>query len=173
MKRIIIPILIFLGIGVKAQVGIEKVKLKSKGSIMEFNDMREPNGKAKGIILPILTDTRKVKQGAIWFDAKSKKVMYKSASEEVALTNSADKEIVAPTSSSSASEGVIISDGSLNKFTDDPAILKLDSKKAALLLPYVQDVTKDISNPEPGTMVYDAKSKSLAIFNGSHWYFWN
>ena len=155
-----------------AQVGIEKTTLRSEGSILEFNDVVEPNGESKGIILPILQDASTAKQGALWVDATTKKVMYKSQEEAVALTDASTQEFSSSTNEEEG-QGAIISDGSLPSFTDDPAVLKLDSNQKALLLPHVEDVTLDISNPEPGTIAYDVKSGSLAIFNGTHWYFWN
>ncbi|MBV7439851.1 hypothetical protein KRX57_00285 [Weeksellaceae bacterium TAE3-ERU29] len=172
MKKVIILSVLFLCGLTRAQVGIDKSTLRSSSSIMEFNDVKEANGEAKGIILPILQDSGYAKEGALWLDANTKKVMYKSESGEVELTKASTQEIYLPTLEE-VGEGVIISDGSLSDFTNDPAVLKLDSNQKALLLPHVNDVTKDISNPEPGTIVYDVKSKSLAIFNGEHWYFWN
>ncbi|MRJ09967.1 hypothetical protein EDL98_02570 [Ornithobacterium rhinotracheale] len=173
MKKITIISIFLFSVISNAQIVIEKENLRSEGSILEFNDMKEPNGSAKGIILPILKDSSRAMQGALWVDAKTKKVMYKSKDKSVELTEQANVLIPIPEGDNIPEAGVIVADDSMPEFSKDPAIFKLDSKKAALLLPYVQDVTKDISNPEPGTIAYDAKSKSLAIFNGNYWYFWN
>ncbi|MGV4529162.1 hypothetical protein [Ornithobacterium rhinotracheale] len=173
MKKIITISTLLFSVILNAQIGIEKEKLRSEGSILEFNDMKEPNGSAKGIILPILNDDSRAMEGALWVDAKTKKVMYKSKNKSVELTGRADVLISISGSDNNPNAGVIVADDSMPEFSKDPAIFKLDSKKAALVLPYVKDVTQDISNPEPGTIAYDGKSKSLAIFNGSHWYFWN
>lgn len=169
MKKLITLVTLSFYLAANAQVAVEKQTFRSNGSILEFNDIKEPNGVAKGIILPVLQKTSNIKQGALWVDAITKKVMYKSAQEKIALTEAATKDFTLPQNTDEAESGVIISDGSLS--TDDVAILKLDSNKKALLLPHIGDVTKDISNPEPGTIAYDVKSKSLAIFNGENWYF--
>lgn len=173
MKKIIILYIIFLCGLTQAQIGIEKTNFRSPNSIIEFNDMEENGGVAKGIILPILKDASSAKEGALWVESKTMRVLYKSKKfGEVALTDSYMNSLPKP-SYNEIGKGVIISDSSSPNFTDDPAVLKLESNNKALLLPHVNDVTTDISNPEPGTIAYDVKSKSLAIFNGDKWFFWN
>ncbi|MCW0499361.1 hypothetical protein OKE63_09305 [Riemerella anatipestifer] len=159
-----------------AQVAIDKSTLRSTSSILEFNDMKETNGSARGIILPMLSDNSLVQQGALWFDLQSQKVMYKSATENVPLTTATPNLAIvsdhtAPENSVTA--GVVITRSPEKPYSSDLAVLKLDSRSTALLLPYVNDVTTDLASPEAGTIAYDGRSKSLAIFNGEHWYFWN
>ncbi|MCK0203139.1 hypothetical protein MWN41_08965 [Ornithobacterium rhinotracheale] len=169
-KRNIIITLLFLGIGLNAQVAIEKTTFKSEGSILEFNDQRDSGGVAKGIILPVVAepDAQSVAGTIVYND---KKVKYKSNDSWVDMTDSNSGEVVIPTEEEKG-EGAIISDSApLN--TSVPAVLKLESDNKALLLPQVNDVTVDINNPEAGTIAYDKKSKSLAIFNGEYWFFWN
>ncbi|MFX1794895.1 hypothetical protein JZ929_09150 [Riemerella anatipestifer] len=159
-----------------AQVAIDKSTLRSTSSILEFNDMKETNGSAKGIILPTLSDHSLAQQGALWFDLQNQKVMYKSATANVPLTTAAPNPAVVSNytgTENTGMEGVVIRRTTENSSSDDPAVLKLDSKSTALLLPYINDVTTDLASPEAGTIAYDGKSKSLAIFNGEHWYFWN
>ncbi|MDY3547719.1 hypothetical protein PG291_03785 [Riemerella anatipestifer] len=176
MKRFTIIVSIILSHLAIAQVAIDKITLRSKSSILEFNDMQENNGSAKGIILPMLSDNSLVQQGALWFDLQNQKVMYKSATENVALTTSVPTSAFVSShtgTENSGTAGVIITRTPEQPYSKDPAVLKLDSKSTALLLPYINDVTTDLASPEAGTIAYDGKSKSLAIFNGEHWYFWN
>ncbi|MBV7439890.1 hypothetical protein KRX57_00480 [Weeksellaceae bacterium TAE3-ERU29] len=171
-KTIIISVLLLCNLIVKAQIAIEKETFRSNSSIMEFNDIVEPNGEAKGIILPILLDSSIAKEGALWVDSSTKKVMYQSGNGKVEMTEASIKEYSLP-ANGEIGDGITISDDSLLSSTDDSAVLKLESSEKALLLPHVNDVTKDISNPEPGTIAYDVSSKSLAVFNGDYWFFWN
>ncbi|MEJ8587955.1 hypothetical protein JSO57_09725 [Riemerella anatipestifer] len=176
VRRFTIIVSILLSHWCIAQVAIDKSTLRSRSSILEFNDMQETNGSAKGIILPMLSDNSLVQQGALWFDLQNQKVMYKSATENVALTTSIPNTTVVSAytgAENSGITGVVITRTPDKPYSSDPAVLKLDSKSTALLLPYINDVTTDFVSPEAGTIAYDGKSKSLAIFNGEHWYFWN
>ena len=171
MKKINILIAIFICVISNAQVAIDKETFRSTGSILEFKDVVE-GGDPMGIILPILSESDNVEEGALFVDGQTKKVVCKSKSKKIELTSPADINYTFP-SNQSEGGGIVIYDDSVTEPVENTAILKLESKKAALLLPHVQDVTKDIVNPEPGTIAYDRKSKSLAIFNGEYWFFWN
>lgn len=175
MKKITFLSCTILGHLALAQVAIDKNTFRSKSSILEFNDMKEESGSPRGIILPMLSDSSLAQQGALWFDLKSQKILYRSDSGDTELTPLPPSQ---PQKSSTVEEhrliaGTVLTLQSELPYSSDPAVLKLDSKKSALLLPFVHDATSDISDPEAGTMVYDGKSKSLALFNGEHWYFWN
>lgn len=50
-------------------------------------------------------------------------------------------------------------------------VLVLESTTKVMVLPTV-NTTDDIVNPSPGMMVYLAKDKMLAIYNGANWSFW-
>ena len=173
MKKINILAAIFICAISNAQVAIGKETFRSTGSILEFKDVVE-NGESMGIILPILSDSGNIEEGALFVDGQTKKVMYKSKNEKIDLTSSASIDYTLPKSDNQPEKGgVVIYDDSVAEPAENTAILKLESKKAALLLPHVRNVTTDIVNPEPGTIAYDQQSKSLAVFNGEYWFFWN
>lgn len=153
---------------------IEKTTSRSpESSLLEFYDKTDGNDKAKGIILPIVdTPTPITEQGTLLFDAQDDKVKLRKSSGWEDLTDKSTQDYSSPGLDDSG-EGAVIADGSIPSYTSAPAVLKLDSTKRAMILPHVQDVTEDIHNPEPGTIAYDMKSKSLAIFNGDYWFFWN
>lgn len=174
MKRIniIIGILLLMGAYVQAQVAIEKTELSSVGSLLEFND-QQTGGVPKGIILPIVdSPDPSTEQGTLLLDATDNTVKYKSDNEWVNLTNASSTSYSSPDLNDEG-EGAVISDGTVGLDDGGPAVLKLNSNKRAMVLPRVSDVTTQINNPEPGTIAYDMKSKSLAIFNGEYWFFWN
>lgn len=51
-------------------------------------------------------------------------------------------------------------------------VLSLNASDKAMVLPNVADATQ-LPSPQAGTIVYDRKSQSLAIYNGQVWNFWN
>lgn len=172
-KYIIISSLLVAGLST-AQVAIEKTALRSpEGSILEFNDVVETTGVAKGIILPIVeTIDSNTEQGTIYLDATNDKVVYQSETATVEMTPAAEVDLTSP-ALSDVSKGAVIRDGSIDLNTDTaPAVLKLSSDNKALLLPHVSN-TDTVVSPEPGTLVYEEDSHSLAIFNGTNWSFWN
>ena len=53
-----------------------------------------------------------------------------------------------------------------------PGILVLSDTNKAMILPKVDSPHLNIINPASGMIVYDTKTKQLAIFNGNVWSFW-
>ncbi|WP_260393532.1 hypothetical protein [Riemerella anatipestifer] len=134
MRRFTIIVSILLSHWSIAQVAIDKSTLRSKSSILEFNDMQENNGSARGIILPMLSDNSLAEQGALWFDLQNQKVMYKSATENIALTTSIPNTTVVSSytgAENSGTTGVIITRTPEQPYSSDVAVLKLDSKSTA------------------------------------------
>ncbi|MGQ1944398.1 hypothetical protein [Ornithobacterium rhinotracheale] len=171
MKRLFILFVIILTTKANSQVAIGKETFRSKGSILEFFDAEE-GGPSKGIILPTLSSEKNAREGAMWLDFNRKRVFYKTRKKEIALTD-ATNSVLTEEKNDDAGQGILITDSSIKTITGYKASLKLESKKAALLFPHVFDVTTDIPNPVAGIIAYDKKTKSLAIFNGEKWYFWN
>jgi len=52
-------------------------------------------------------------------------------------------------------------------------VLELRANDKALVLPKVENPHLNVKSPVPGMMVYDSNSKSLAIFDGLKWNYWN
>ena len=174
MKKIniIIAVLVLIGTYTQAQVAIEKTTLSSASSLLEFNDP-ESGGVPKGIILPIVDNKNDAAEpGTLLLDATDDIVKYKNDTEWVNLTDASSTNYSSP-DLVDGGEGAVISDGTVDLNEGEPAVLKLNSIEKAMILPRVSDVTTDIYNPEPGTIAYDKNSKSLAIFNGDYWFFWN
>lgn len=167
--------MLFATYTVSGQVAIEKDAVTNTSVILEFNDQHSSNtgGKAKSLILPIVTsETALAKsEGVIFFDANDQKVKYmKSATEAIAMSDAGTANIAAPINADKAVDGVLITDGTVT--TTDKAVLRLESNSKAMILPRVNDV-EAMYNPAAGSMVYDLKSNSIAVFNGSVWSFWN
>ncbi|MDO5510791.1 MAG: hypothetical protein Q4F57_08850 [Weeksellaceae bacterium] len=171
MKNHILRIALFTAPLLCAQVAIEQEYVSNPTTtILEFHDV-DNGGVAKGLILPTVANP--VGQaGAIVFDGTNGTFLYHNATAWVSMNEPAENTTFAvPTTPDLTTEGVIISDNSIS--TTDPAVLKLDSDQKVMILPRVENVETSLPNPAPGTMVYDKASKSIAIFNGEYWYFWN
>lgn len=167
--------IIFASTFLNGQVTIGKANMESPSSILDFNDEALVGGELKGIIMPIVeskTSASDAVPGTILMSAQDNKVMYrKNANEWIDMTNvEPNVNVNAPALKESPNSGVVISDG---YSTTAPGALKLDSNSKAMVLPRVKNIENSMPNPEPGTMVYDMNSKSIAIFNGNSWYFWN
>ncbi|MDG4947050.1 hypothetical protein NMK71_11565 [Weeksellaceae bacterium KMM 9713] len=181
MKNIYIILFTIVGFSmIQAQVAIEKDNVTNNSVLLEFNDQAEgnTNGKAKSIILPWVGANKTGEQGTIVYDATDKKVkLLKEGDVWVDLTNAGTEEVSNEVQGSTQDNaGVEITDGTFTESAevtaDAQAVLKLNSKDKALVLPRVNGI-EEVVNPQPGALVYDLKSKSIAVFNGSLWHFWN
>ncbi|MXV37893.1 hypothetical protein GO491_04250 [Flavobacteriaceae bacterium Ap0902] len=171
MRNIVLTIMcLFATSNANAQVSIEKSSITNNSTILDFYD-EFVGGVAKSLILPQVSDPTG-EEGSLVFDTTDQKIKFKNNTLWVDMTPAGNANVEAPATDDIANNsGVIISDGT--KSTTDPAVLKLESKEKAMILPRVSDVEKALPNPEAGSIVYDIKSKSIAIFNGSVWSFWN
>lgn len=158
-------------ISINAQVGVETQIIRGDG-IMDF-----PENAIKGILLPRVTNTASISSngtvgGAIAFNMFKNRVEYYNPDRSSWLGLSEATTIaVSPHSFNNvAEEGVIISDGTGS--TPPAGVLVLESSSKAIILPQVADVTL-LPSPQAGTICYDMASKSLAVYNGNEWSFWN
>ncbi len=166
MKNLLIALHTLFFISIAAQVAIEKSSLASTSSVLEFSTSEN-----KGIILPYVTSQSAVTAlgGTLIFDANDKKVKYHNTDGWVDLSINAGT--VDTTSQDSLAEdggGVIL--GS-NTSTAD-GVLVLESSDKAVILPNVANPHLNIAKPEPGTVVYDTTSKTIAFYNGTQWSYW-
>ena len=170
-KYIILGSLLVAGI-VSAQVSIDKTETRGTSTLLDFNDEQEASGSARGIILPIVdTPSAQTVEGTLFLYAQTDRVVYKSATATVNMTDAAQSNYASPTIAENG-RGAVIADGQLSTIINVPGVLKLQSSTKAMILPHVTSTDK-IVNPEPGTMVFESATNSVAIFNGDQWYFWN
>lgn len=141
--------------------------------LMEFS-----NAGNRGLILPYITDkTGLTTPGSIILNATTPtaaKVEYYNGTTWVDLSvqsaNVSSFLGVQPVAKENASAKMVI--GSSTSAAD--GILVLESSTKAMLLPVVSSY-QDIVNPAPGMMVLvnNGGIKTLAVYNGNQWSFWN
>ncbi|MCD9856736.1 hypothetical protein LUD75_18575 [Epilithonimonas sp. JDS] len=177
MKKILLFFLfIFLINTVSAQVifGDNVGTAANKTSVlMEFS-----NAGNRGIILPYITDkTGLTTPGSIILNATTPtaaKVEYYNGTTWVDLSvqtaNVSAFLGIQPAAKENANAKMII--GSATSTAD--GILVLESANKAMVLPVVSSY-QDIVNPAPGMMalVNNGGIKTLAVYNGNQWSFWN
>lgn len=151
---------------VNAQVAIEKTSVDGDG-ILDF-----PTNTTKGIILPAVTTLPTgtgATNGTFLLDYTDRKVKMRQNGQWVELTKeTGNVAAVSINASAETGEGVIIGTN------PSPAagVLVLEATNKALILPKIDRPHLNVVNPHPGMMCYDTYNKVIAVFNGSHWYFW-
>ncbi|MRI63342.1 hypothetical protein EDM00_04945 [Ornithobacterium rhinotracheale] len=165
-----------------AQVAVERADVRGDG-LIDF----VPND-GRGLALPTLTskqlttqvgamafgaypDTKGQLQAEIYYVNNQGKPVVLSSDAFLGKPDTGGKfngKLQTPNAALSKEQGVII--GSLE--SDAKGVLIFESKDKAPILPQVEDPVNNIPSPEPGTICYDTKSKSLAVFDGVNWYFW-
>lgn len=175
-KNLLFPIFIFLINTVSAQVifGDNIGTATNKTSVlMEFS-----NAGNRGLILPYITDkTGLMTPGSIILNATTPtaaKVEYYNGTTWVDLSvqtaNVSSFVGIQPVAKENANSKMII--GSATSAAD--GILVLESATKAMVLPIVSSY-QDIVNPAPGMMalINNGGIKTLAVYNGNQWSFWN
>lgn len=199
MKNILKIAFLFIAASAYAQVAIGKSSLTTLPSpaptgtpnpsiSLEFGDYVVNQG--KGFVLPWTTaamDKAAAVEGTIIYDTTDFIVKYKNgtaATSWVALTKNESAPVpinttqgVVDTTLQDTFNGVALADSptartSIGTPTSVPGILVLEDVNKAMILPKVPSPHLNISNPEPGTMVYDTVKQQLAVFNGKVWSFW-
>ena len=167
-KTILSTAFLTLALSLNAQVAIEK-ETADAGAILDFPDVA-----TKGILLPNVNNynTAGEEPGTLVFNSDDKKVYYRGNSGWKELTNEGEKTVTVDSGLSEADgKGLLITDKSTSQKQEPKGVLELNSETKALALPKVADVTK-IPSPKSGTICFDLKTESLAIFNGAKWHFW-
>lgn len=172
IKFIIITLLTFCATTINAQVAIGKQSITNKSISLEFGSGD------RGIILPYVTSAEAVQNkgvvdGTLVFDTTDKKVKLRANNNWVDLSKS-DEGIVDVNIQDNKIEKddakvIIGKNGSSN---NTPGILVLSDTDKAMVLPKVDSPHLNIVNPSAGMLVYDTKSRQLAVFNGKVWTFW-
>lgn len=154
---------------IKAQIVISSIDdptPTNSSVILEFD-----NNENKGIILPQVSFIGFAKGGTFIANKDEFSVQYFIDSKSINLTESGNyvPHSFYDNKNEDIGTGIIIGDLNTNLF--GPLILNSNNK--ALVLPKVSNPHDQITNPIAGTIVYDSTSDSLAVFDGSYWYFWN
>ncbi|WP_246034270.1 hypothetical protein [Empedobacter tilapiae] len=193
MKKIIITFILLISSQAFSQVSIGKSEVE-KGGLLDFGNDN------LGIILPAVKELPKnPTSGTFLFDTEDKKVKvyyeytnqnneekeeWLELSDEGSLEiqqgkNGAGENIDVTTkrvlnTTVEEGDGVIIGDIDANGNAPSGAtgILVLEAIDKALILPKIEDPHLTIKSPTAGTMVFDTKSKSLAVFDGKVWNYW-
>lgn len=148
---------------------------------IEFDDDNNRANNARGLILPWVTSTTAVENGAttigrtvangtLIFDISDKKVKLKKPGgwEDLTLSDSGTVN-TSLQKSKQETENSKVAIGQAS--TNADGILVLEDKDKAMILPLVDDY-QYIMSPEPGTMVFDFSRHMLCFFNGTEWTFW-
>mgnify|MGYP003400404436 CR=1 FL=1 len=175
MKKIlIICAVLFFGMA-QAQVAIGKAQVQGNG-LLDFGS------EEKGIILPVVKveTTGNYVDGTILMDSNDNILKAKTPNGWIELSYAGslseikdDNMNVVTTArilntSSEEGKGTVIGAAS----STAEGVLVLESATHALILPKVQDPHINIESPVAGTIVYDTKSKTLAVFDGLVWNYW-
>lgn len=149
-----------------AQVAIGKNSLTNTSVILEFAD-----GTTSGINLPIVSTLPAASSainGTILVDRNDAKVKWVENGTWVDLSDAGDIDALTENTSAVSGTGVLIGG------TSDPiGVLELRATDKAMVLPLVASPEDSVKTPVPGMICYDTTSKSLAIFDGVKWNYWN
>jgi hypothetical protein len=164
MKKLILTLgLIVGGMSINAQVAIGKATVDGDG-LLDF-----ASGTTNGIILPIVeTLPATPANGTILMDRNDLKIKMRENGSWVELSTTGNLTSVTFNPAAEAGEGAII--GSETSSAD--GVLVLESTNKALILPKVANPQLNVRSPHAGMMCYDTISKSIAVFDGARWHFW-
>jgi len=171
----------FLSFAVKAQVAIGKNAVNGASTLLDFDD----TDNIRGIILPAVTALPvSPANGTFVFDTTDSKVkvFYLDADDgaegswhdltEVGIDpqpGSSDKiDTGHLQNTNETGEGTVIGAES----SAAQGVLVLESFDKAMILPKIASPHQSVKSPYPGMICYDTTTKSLAVFDGSNWYFW-
>lgn len=183
MKHIfLIPFLLIAGC-FSAQVAIGKSSISVIPNTTTINPSisLEFGNANKGMVLPWVTNTSSMTtavNGTMVYSLNDKKVKVKYANEWKDLTVNTSGKTVDPVSgvdgaiiqtSATENESAKVAIGTV---TSTPGILVLEDTNKAMVLPKVDSPHLNIVNPAPGMMVFDTRTKLLAVFNGTVWSYW-
>lgn len=167
MKRILLTgILITLNLCLNAQLSIGKETINGASTLLDFDDSASNK---KGIILPAVTTLpQSPVSGNFVFDATDSTVKVYEDGAWINLSENGDSTDVTINSSNEIGDGIVIGAES----SSAEGVLVLESPNMAMILPKVVEPHLNVKSPYPGMMCYDSTSKSLAVFDGSKWYYW-
>lgn len=192
MMKYIVLILPFFSF---AQLKVaENILLTNESTIFQVGDKSNSETNKLGFILPSVVDYQvnidaenEANLGSIFFDVADKKVKYlekvntwteltKDEGDlhrvfdafKISSSDTNDLIDLANTNENQQKQGVIIGSETSNA----QGILVLESNDKGFILPQIKDPHLNIPNPYPGFMCYDLGRGTLAVFNGTNWYYW-
>lgn len=162
-----------MSVSLQAQIyiGEENENVTGASTLLSFED--DPANNTKGIILPAVTslplnpangtfifdttddaDIIRMYENNSWVDLSEAEL----GSSDALITNDSDD----------VGEGTVIG----AETSPSNGVLVLESSSKAIILPKIANPELHVKSPYPGMICYDTVSQSLAVFDGSHWYFW-
>ncbi|MDG4947017.1 hypothetical protein NMK71_11400 [Weeksellaceae bacterium KMM 9713] len=170
--------IVFATSSLQAQVGIEReneTPIVRGDGIMDF-----PSPAIKGILLPRVAETTNVPVagGALAFNVATQmvEIYHPGNNAWVSMTEPGGANVPTQTQNGmfqeSASNGTLITAGTVTNSNPPEGVLVLESDDKALILPQVENAAL-LPSPEAGMICYDMTTKSIAVYNGSVWSFWN
>ena len=186
MKKILLLTALTAGfLTASAQVGVERTNVRGDG-IMDFPGNGTNEYANRGILLPKVANTANIAGagGALAFNIEEQRVeFYNAANGGEWLPLSAAKTGGAVSGAEHAGSanrfadftdaaGMLIEAGTTSGEAVPEGVLVLESNNKALILPQVENAAL-LPSPKPGLICYDMYSKSIAVFNGTEWSFWN
>lgn len=186
MKKYIASSLVILAIfSANAQVSIGgKQSVEGTATLLDFNSPLSSdtnsttNSNTFGIILPAVDNLSKTlsatdplaNNGTFLFDRSDATVKMYENNTWKSLGGQGDiTKLVANTSDeNSGQHGAII--GASTSVAK--GVLVLESSDKAMVLPRIENPHSTVKSPYAGMMCYDTVTKSLAVFNGSVWYYY-
>lgn len=151
---------------VDAQVAIGKTSIDGD-AILDFE-----NQTTKGLILPIVTSLpsgANLQNGTLLMDYTTAKILCFNNGRWRDLTDAdGNTSAVSLNPSLETGMGVILG----NTTSNAEGVLILESNSKALVLPKINQPHLNVASPYPGMVCYDTNSRTIAMFNGTYWYFW-
>lgn len=178
MKIIFTFISLALLTQLKAQIAIGKTEVSGAGSLMEFAGNTATNQPAdvetnntNGIILPSvnsLPNAVNSQNGTFIFNRQSMKNMFYENGIWKDMSDEGNSSSLIPSVGTETGNGVIIGAST----SSAKGVLIFESPDKALVLPHIKNPHLSVVSPYPGMMCYDTVSNSIAVFDGSHWSYW-
>lgn len=168
----IITILVAASVQSQIYIGNENENVAGESTLLSFDD--NPASNTKGIILPAVTSLpADPANGTFVFDTTNDentiKMYEKGVWVELSEPGLGDAATLIVNNSNDEGEGTVIGDENSSPYE---GVLVLESPDRAMILPKIANPELRVKSPYPGMMCYDTISKSLAVFDGTHWYFW-
>lgn len=168
MKKFIFSaILLASNLCLNAQISIGKPSVDGESTLLDFGDAPD---NTRGIILPAVTDLPETPaNGNFVFDAKQNIVKVYEDGLWLNLSENGTAAHLITNSSKDIGKGVVIG----SETPSAEGVMVLESQDMAMILPKIAEPHLNVKSPYPGMMCYDTTNQALAVFDGSHWFYWN
>lgn len=148
------------------QLSLGKPTVNGPNTILDFDDSP---GNTKGLILPAITTLpASPANGNFVFDINDSKVKMYENEQWVELSEDGSNADIIHNNTPETGGGAIIGADS----STAEGVLVLEAPDKAMVLPKIANPHSTVKSPYPGMICYDTVSKSMAVFDGSKWYYW-